>query len=184
MNLLFTYILAAMISWVPLNEGGLCYWPVSQSCLDRANQHYQEIAKDVAEVVYEPNTKLPFDGADAKAKTALLMVSIASTESHFNKDVDDCRRTGDHGIAFGLWQTHTPRAATCNDRKQALRLAIGIVVQSFEACKDYPLIDRMAVYTSGSCHVNWRPSHIKMYRAFNYLKDHPVTDTLEDSLNQ
>lgn len=181
MNLLFTYILAAMISWVPLNEGGVCYWPVSQACLDRANKHYQEIAKDIAEVVYEPNIKLPFIGDNIKVKTALLMASIASTESQFHQNVDDCHVVGDHGVSFGLWQTQSPRAITCNDRKQALRIAITMVNQSLDACKNLPLVERLSVYASGSCNNErgkWH-SRRKFNRAINYLKDHPFTDAVD-----
>jgi len=181
MSTFFVYILAAMAFWVPIKSH--CYWPVTQKCLDDTAQHYVDIAKDIAEVISEPGIKLPFTGDNYKAKSALLMISIATTESGFNRNVDSCKTVGDNGVAFGLWQTHTGREGTCSDRKVALRKAIEIVNQSFIMCKNFSLLDRMAGYTNGVCSTNSARSRIKMAKAIGYLTAHPYTEpTIEPIL--
>lgn len=163
-----------MLNWVPLTQH--CYFPVSQTCLDNENKFYESIAKDISEVMYEPDVKFPFSGDDARVKTALLLAAIAATESGFNKDIDSCKVTGDHGLALGMWQTHTARSETCFDRKKAIRKALEIVNVSFNFCKSYPELDRMSGYTTGSCHINWIPSRLKMNKALNFLAAHPYKE--------
>lgn len=171
------YIFTAMKSWVaPQSQ---CYWNPNktkyQACVDNATKHYHDIAQTIVEVVSEPDIKLPFVDHDAKVETALLMASIASTESRFEKKVDLCQKVGDNGLAFGLWQTHSGRRATCKDRASALRIAINIVNESFDYCKHWPLRDKLAAYASGSCSNKrgiWH-SRRKINRATSYLKDHP-----------
>lgn len=171
------YIFTAMKSWVPPTSQ--CFWNPNktkyQSCIDDATNHYHEVAQTIVEVVSEPDIQLPFTGHNTKVKTALLMASIASTESRFEKKVDSCQKVGDNGLAFGLWQTHSGRAATCKDRASALKIAIKIVNESFDYCKRWPLRDKLAAYASGSCSNSrgiWH-SRRKINRAINYLKDHP-----------
>jgi hypothetical protein len=177
MNVLYTYIFNAMLSWIPLNQH--CYYPVSQECLNKEEQFYHEVANDIVDVMNEPTTVLPFTDAEAKVKTALLMTAIAATESGFNRDVDSCKVTGDHGLALGMWQTHTSRADSCLDRKKAIRKALDIVNISFNMCKLYPVLDKMSGYTTGSCHINSTPSRYKVGKALNYLTAHPYKEEEE-----
>jgi len=174
------YIWTAMKVWVPL--ANQCLWDPNkdkyQKCLDDADKHYQEIATTIVEVISEPGIRLPITNVNNLVKSALLMTSIASTESRYEKKVDTCEKSGDRGLAFGLWQTqipYCPKSVTCSNRAAALRCAIKLVNQSFDACKNYPLADRLSVYAAGTCNHTrgvWH-SRRKVNRAIDYLKAHP-----------
>lgn len=183
-TLFIDYMWTAMKEWVPVSRQ--CYWNPDkakyQKCLDDADIFYREIAATIVEVIQEP-LRLPITGDNSRVKSALLMASIASTESRFEKKVDTCQKIGDDGASFGLWQTMLiwPGAPTrfviCHDRKAALRYAISIVNGSFDACKNSPLRDRLSVYASGSCNNPkgiWH-SRRKINRAIDYLAAHPFT---------
>ena len=88
-ELVTTWLVGAMIAWVP---------PLHDA--DRVR--YESIARDMVAVAYDDQEAPLFAGADGRAKTALLMASIASFESQYRADVDDGRVTGDHGRSFCL----------------------------------------------------------------------------------
>ena len=173
------YTFTAMKEWVP--PISQCYWSPNkdkyQACQDAIAAHHRDIAKTIVEVMTDPTTALPIAGDNNQVKSALLMASIASYESHFSKNADTCtgNGVGDYGISFGLWQTQTPRSTTCNNRASALRHAIRIVNISFEYCKQYPLRDRLAAYACGRCDCGQVDSEKKFNRAMKYLEKHPFT---------
>lgn len=113
------YILAAMISWVPLSAhlvpgaNGLL---VPESELS-VQARYEATAADIAAVVLDPNEPHVFRGSDHGDKEALELAAIGSFEGGFNKFVEDgdCnkkdyhadrRGTCDGGNAFSNWQIH------------------------------------------------------------------------------
>ena len=89
---IITWLVAAMFAWTPAKE------------TDRAR--YTEIASDLAAVVYDPEEKPLFPGEDGRAKTALLLASIAAHESTFRVDVEDGRARGDGGTSWCFMQLH------------------------------------------------------------------------------
>ena len=173
------YVFTAMKEWVP--PISQCYWSPDkdkyQACQDGIAAHHQDIAKTIVQVITDPLTRLPITGDNPMVKSALLMASIASYESHFARNADACtgNGVGDNGISFGLWQTQTPRSTTCNNRASALRQAIKIVNISFDYCKNSPLRDRLAAYACGRCDCGQADSEKKMGRAMRYLAKHPFT---------
>lgn len=82
-----------------------------------------------------------------------LMV-FAAEESHFARDVADCRRTGDNGHAVTSWQIHVygaTRALVCGSLVEAARHALWMLRASRAACAHRPEAERWAFYASGSC---------------------------------
>jgi hypothetical protein len=73
---------------------------------------YESIAKDLVEVVYDPNTKPLFDGPDGRAHTVAVMLSIMFHESGFRRDVDqgDHSGRGDSGNSWCMMQIKAGKA--------------------------------------------------------------------------
>lgn len=167
-ELLATYIFAAMISWVPIDNHTFYEKP------EITVARYHDIANSIVEVALDPEIEPLFAGEDGRIKTALLLASVASSEGFFRKDIDTCKIGGDHGLAWGLWQTHASKKLVCSNRKAAIIIALDMMRQSFTACKKFEVSDRMSVYTDGQCHANWKRSRFKMNRATSYLSNHKL----------
>jgi hypothetical protein len=162
MNVFVNYVLSAMMYWVPITDHA--YYEDNDITLSR----YTEIATTIVEVSMDPNNKPLFDEDDGRIKTALLLASVASSESSFKQKVDSCEIGGDHGLAWGLWQTHADKKQVCSSRTIAANIALEMMRTSLTKCKKYPLMDRMSIYTDGRCHTNWQRSHLKMYRLVSW----------------
>jgi hypothetical protein len=168
-ELVTTWLVGAMIAWVP---------PLHDT--DRVR--YESIARDMVAVAYDDQEAPLFTGADGRAKTALLMASIASFESQYRADVDDGRVTGDHGRSFCLMQVQVGGGKTAEgwtgqdltqDRKKCLRAALKRMRISFDWCKDHALEDRLAGYTSGQCRDGEQLSRNRFWRARAYWSRSP-----------
>ncbi len=171
LELVTTWLVGAMIAWVPLQRDA-----------DRAR--YESIARDFAAVAFDEKEQPVFTGDMGRAKTALLMASIASFESSYRADVDDGRTTGDHGQSFCLMQVRVANGKTAEgwtgqdlvqDRKKCLRAALKRIRISFEWCHDRVLEDRLAGYTSGSCRDNEPLSRNRILRAKSYWARTPFS---------
>ena len=167
MHVLVSYILAAMIYWVPMTDHAYT-GEKPEVTLAR----YNEIATTIIEVAMDPNRQPLFEGDDGRIKTALLLASVASSEGFFRKDVDSCKVGGDNGLAWGLWQTHASKKKVCSSRTEAAIIALDMMRASFASCKSVPLLDRMSGYTDGQCHANWQRSRFKMSRAISWYSKH------------
>lgn len=64
------------------------YHPDAKETDAETTARYESIAKDLMEVVYDPNEKPLFSDAQGRAKTAQVMLAISTYESSFRKDVD------------------------------------------------------------------------------------------------
>lgn len=75
-------------------------------------ERYKSIARDAISVVYDPTETPLFSGPQARAKTLATVLSVASTESHFRRDVDfgiGEQSKGDHGRSWCLMQIQLGR---------------------------------------------------------------------------
>jgi hypothetical protein len=158
---LASWVLAAMMTWVPLQQS------------DAELARYDAMAHDFAAVALDSSEEPPFSGDLGRAKTALLMASIASFESGYRADVDDGRTTGDHGHSYCIMQVQvigktregwTGQDLT-SDRKKCIRVALRHIRESFRWCQASAQEDRLAGYTVGSCKPNERFSRDRMLRA-------------------
>jgi hypothetical protein len=168
---LAAWLVSAMLAWSP---------PITKTPQETAR--YESIAKDFATVAMDPSEKPAFEGEDGRAKTALLMASIASFESGYRADVDTGRTRGDHGASWCLMQIqvvgktregYTGEDLT-KDRTKCFRVALRIIRDSFAMCKEKSIEDRLAGYTSGTCKDNEPLARNRFGRARAYWKEHPL----------
>ena len=101
------WLTSSMIAWAP---------PQGRGDTDEAHarSRYRDIASDIARVALDPSEPPLYATRDGRARTALMLLSIAFWESGFLFDVDSgmCRpKTCDDGTAFTLWQLHPQRGA-------------------------------------------------------------------------
>jgi hypothetical protein len=185
MESLVSYLVVAMLAWVPLHA----HAPLES----RGNvlARYESIARDVASVAFDDRETPLFDGADGRTETALLMLAVASYESSFSKRVDDGIRRGDHGYSYCLMQIHVGSGATregwnarqlIEDRKLCFRAALHILQASFTACRSLPVDDRLSAYASGHCFPEARISRSRVGRARAWWESHaPPSETASET---
>lgn len=157
---LSTWLVVAMTTFVP-----------PQSDTDRAR--YESMAHDFAAVALDNAEEPAFEGDLGRAKTALLMASIASWESGYRADVDDGRTLGDHGQSFCIMQVRVIGKTRegwagmdlTSDRTKCLRVALRHIRESFHWCASSVQEDRLAGYTVGSCRQNEHFSRDRVGRA-------------------
>jgi hypothetical protein len=176
MDSLVAYLVAAMVGWVPV-------YAQPQESRDEVMDRYESIARDAATVALDPDETPLFDGPDARAKTALLMLSIASFESGYRKRVDDGRSRGDSGKSFCLMQIRVGTSAThegwtgpdlVEDRTRCFRAALRILRNSFGICHSSPVEDRLSAYASGSCTAGTEASRRRILRARDWGATHQL----------
>lgn len=166
------WLLGAMASWVP--------WASPAE-----HARYASIAADLAGVTLDPSEKPAFGGEDGRAKTALLLASIASFESGYRADVDDGRTRGDNGSSWCLMQVRVIGKTRdgysgqdlVRDRTKCFRVALRVVRESFEWCKDKAIEDRLGGYTVGQCTENEPLARNRFGRARTYWRGHPFVAT-------
>jgi hypothetical protein len=167
---IITWLVAAMFAWTPAKE------------IDRAR--YTEIASDIASVAYDPAEPPLFSGADGRAKTALLLASIAAHESTFRVDVEDGRARGDGGTSWCFMQLHIGSGKTVEgwtgaevtaDRTLCFRAGLHIARESFRMCIAEPVSEKLSAYASGRCGRS-AESRQMVTRATAYSQRHRITD--------
>lgn len=169
MGPLAAYIFSAMILWIPTSNHTFTGEPVTQ-----ITARYEEIAEAVEKVALDPNRTPLFSGDDGRIKTALLLASIASFESQYGRDVVNCKRAGDNGLAWGPWQTHSGKKRTCSSLEVAAGIAYDMIKYSFDHCQRVGLADKLTIYTSGGLctHERGQASRFRMNRALYWFNKH------------
>jgi hypothetical protein len=176
MDALVSYLVSAMMSWVPL-------YAQTAETKEEALARYESIAQDAAGVAYDDQEAPLFWGPQGRTQTALLMLSVASYESSFRKAVDDGTGLGDHGHSFCLMQIRVGTGVTqegwtgkdlVTERTRCFRAALHILRGSFGVCHKLPIEDRMSAYATGRCFENAAVSRSRIGRARNYFYNHPA----------
>ncbi len=175
MENLVAYLVAAMVSWVPFHAQ-----PTSESSA-QARAHYESIARDAASVAFDEAEAPLFDGPDARAETALLMLSVASFESSYRAKVDDGAHRGDNGHSYCLMQIRVGAGVTregwsghqlVEDRKLCFFAGLHILRASFNVCRTFPLDDRLGAYATGRCFLDAAISRSRVHRARAWWQSH------------
>lgn len=96
---LMMYVLGAMMTWVPLAEH-------APEDVEVTGARYYAVAKSISEVALDENEAPLFPGEDGRARTALLLASIASLESTYTRLIVEGSALGDHGAAWCMMQVH------------------------------------------------------------------------------
>lgn len=179
---LVAWLLAAMQSWVPAAQHDH-YQP-----REKTEATYREIAEAEAEAALDDTTIPLFagDGAEGRAKTALLGIAVASWESSFNSVIahGGSVRPGDNdnGLAVGPWQTHVygrtedgwTRKDLANDLVKAATLGLRRMRESFKVCGAVEMRYRLGFYVAGrgSCPRSWKSAQ-RVDRALAWWREHP-----------
>ncbi len=181
MNGLVSYLVSAMLAWVPL------YAQTTELKTD-ALSRYESIARDAATVAFDDQESPLFSGPHGRAQTALLMLSIASYESSYRKAVDEGTGRGDHGRSFCLMQIRVGEGMTREgwtgqdlvaERTRCFRAALHILHGSFNICHGLPVEDRMSAYATGRCFENAAVSRSRIGRARTWWLNHPAPPARE-----
>lgn len=156
-----SWLTATMIAAAPLSR----FSPgrVNQSAVESAEDataRYGDLAEAVARVAYDPDEPPLFAGPHGRAKTALLLLSVAYHESGFRRDVGTGELRGDHGRSCSYFQfnigTGTNLAGhTCDDllasHEVAARDALKLVRVAMRTCIRLSVPNRLSMYVSGRC---------------------------------
>jgi hypothetical protein len=143
---------------------------------------YESIARDVASVAFDESESPLFEGEDGRTQTALLILSVASYESFYQKMVDEGLRRGDNGRSVCLMQVRVGegktregwrRADLVHDRTLCFRAGLHILHASFDMCRRFALADRMSAYATGHCFSNAQISRSRLGRARTWWTTHP-----------
>lgn len=113
METVLAWILAFMVSVAP--PGRKTYYTEAQETKEDAQARYQSIAEDLVEVVYDPNTKVPFKGSNGRSRTVSVILSIMLHESGFMKNVDygvGKYARGDQGNSWCMMQLNVGKGRT------------------------------------------------------------------------
>jgi len=175
MDSLVSYLVAAMIGWVPLHAHG------HAETADELRARYESIARDVTAVAFDEAESPLFGGSEGRTQTALLMLSVASYESGYRKKIDDGQSLGDHGRSFCLMQIRVGAGVTREgwsgpdliaDRRRCFRAALHILRSSFGVCHTLPLEDRLSAYATGHCFPDAEISRTRVTRARAWREAH------------
>lgn len=86
MEPVIAWILSFIVSVAP--PGRPAFYPEAQETKQEAMERYNDIATDIIEVVYDPNTKPLFGGRWGRARTVTVLLGIMLYESGFWRNVD------------------------------------------------------------------------------------------------
>lgn len=180
MELFVTWLVAKMLVWVP---------GYNSEATNDTKARYESFARDAVTVAFDPDEKPLFGGANARVKTAVTLLSIASFESGYRHSVDIGEERGDSGSSWCLMQVHLPGAVRVTlkgdvygyagykssdgwsgkdlveDRKRCFRAALHIARESYRVCGN------LSVYATGKCYREADPvSRLRTDRAKETLR--------------
>ena len=124
MEQLIAWILSFMVAAAA--PGRATYITEATETKAEAQERYEAIAGDLAEVVWSPNEKPLFRGSDGRARTAAVLLSIMLHESAFRKDVDSGigkHARGDSGRSWCMMQINIGTGKTLPWNKVKYRFA-------------------------------------------------------------
>lgn len=139
----------------------------------------------------------PIQEGWTQVQSALLSMSVADYESEFRADVDNgsCnnhsrRALCDHGSAFTLWQIHPSNGVRLTTNGSWIYDTNGLhgydLVRSWESAarvahhmmRQSLKTGSLCVYTHEPCNGVHPHSDYRLYKAKNYLKQHPFEEQL------
>jgi len=112
----------------------------------------------------------------SQAETAAVILSIASFESGYRKDIDHGIVRGDGGKSVCLGQVQVPRKyreIVATDRRACFRAMLEHVAYSWDWCHRLPWHERLSGYTVGKCvrSKTSRKYSARMLEAFDGIED-------------
>lgn len=173
MDSIIAWAVGLMITWAP---PGLSLIKDAVETPEEGRARYHEIARAAAQVAYDPASKPVFGGPYGRAETMVLLLSIASYESGFRRDVDLGlgKLSRGSGIDSCLLQIRVGAGKTqegwshedlVTDREKCFRAGLSLIRKSFGACKKQDALDRLSAYARGRCIDNDKLSRLRIGRA-------------------
>lgn len=183
MDPIIAWAVSLMVSWAP---PGLSSIKDAIETPEEGRARYHEIARAAAQVAYDPEQKPVFGGPRGRAETLALLLSIASYESGYRRDVDlgIGKLARGEGVDSCLLQVRVGAGKTregwshedlVTDREKCFRAGLSLIRKSFGACRKQDLLDRLSAYTRGRCIENDKLSRARIGRALR-AKRAPMTD--------
>lgn len=178
MNALVTYLIATMISWAPLTPARL-HGETPEHARARYAAHAQAIAS-VALDAQEP----PLSGG--RARTAVVLASIAFWESGFDELVDEghCTpHTCDNGLAWSVYQIHDEGGITLDGngwlyarlRKPDWLLEhADSVIRGPDLVQDRQLAARVALHMARRNLYGWTTARTVLQHVAWWMAGHPA----------
>jgi hypothetical protein len=111
LQVMIAWIVSMILTAAPMEKPA--YYADAKETQEERADRYNSIATDLLDVAYDAQEAPLFKGPDGRAKTAALLLSIASFESGFRKDVDigvGEKSKGDHGRSWCLMQVQLGEA--------------------------------------------------------------------------
>jgi hypothetical protein len=182
---IIAWLLSAVLAWAP------------QMAKNDSVERRAEIVRDAAAVADDPAEPPVYQGENARARTALLLLSVASFESGgFDPKVESGDRRGDSGASWCLTQIRIgdrefvflepggaewangasgsggmTGPALAADRRSCFRAALHMIRDSMRMCGFLPEEHRLAGYTVGRC-VRSAASSLRWGRAAAWASKH------------
>lgn len=173
---LVIWLSSMMMKWSPIIHHTRSHIPEAQESQEQGEKRYRENAEAIIRVAYDPNEKPLFWGPYARARTAVLIASIAYFESGFRRDVDTGigkYARGDGGRSHCPMQIQTGVCTKSNckgtvpdtdpvvstwtgkdltdDRNKCYRAGLHVLRRAMSACASLPPESRLSAYASGKC---------------------------------
>lgn len=150
----------------PVSIADLPAFPGWEETRQERTERYEDIARAVLEVSFDPEERPLFTGPRGRAHTALMLVAVAHHESGFARDVDvgPCYRGGnlrarcDGGnsacmvqirIGSGTTREGWTQADLFADRSKCFRAGLHMLRRAH--CSQNPQASQWVAYASGSC---------------------------------
>lgn len=200
MNAIVAWLVSAMMAWSPVGQKHRA--PENKETVEETTQRYNAIARATVDVAYDPlRAPLVREEEYARAKTALLLLAVASYESGFLRGVDlglGKKGRGDYGRSHCMMQINLGRNRTdtsvltkligeewsgndlVEDRVKCFTAGHVLISKSLNACRQLPFHHRLAAYASGSCEGGHQESRLRLTRGINWYALHkaPVADSV------
>lgn len=184
------WILSLMLAVAPPRDSSNAKWAYvdARETKEAAVARYEEIAKAISEVAFDPTEAPLFTGPHGRARTAALLVAVASVESGFRRDVDlgIGPKARGSGIDSCLMQVRPSRNALTSegwtwrdlveDRQKCFRSGMHVLRRSLATCAKDPILDRLAAFTSGKCGEGLPGSRIRMSLAQKLFSTRPPSE--------
>jgi hypothetical protein len=155
------WVLDFLVKYSP--PGHKTYFKEAEETKEEALVRYNGIARDLVNVVYDPNVRPLFAGPAGRSQTVSLLLGVMFWETSLRKDVDygiGAHSRGDHGRSWCLMQINigdgkTPSGISgeelVRDRRECFLEGIRVIRGSFSVCHELPFDERLSAYASGSC---------------------------------
>ncbi len=196
-SVIVAWMMSVMMFWSPPDRPH--FIPEAKETKEEAVTRYEEIAKALFDVTYDPDIEPIMGGKYGRAQTSILILSLAFMESGYRRDVDlgiGKEARGDNGKSHCMLQILTGKDLNnttllqnaigkkwsgldlTNDRRKCFYAGYRMALASFKRCRHLPFKQRLAQYATGSCNAGLLLSEARVNPALKWYSTHvaPLAD--------